>query len=68
MMESLTEAKLPARISNTAGTYLCNNVLYHILHYSHKNRLGLSAGFIHIPASHELATEKNIPSWSEVDL
>jgi pyroglutamyl-peptidase len=41
--------------------------MYHALHYLHEKHLRLPAGFIHIPASHELAMEK-IPSWSKVDL
>ncbi|MFA1822209.1 pyroglutamyl-peptidase I [Virgibacillus oceani] len=69
MVKYLTEAGLPAEISNTAGTYLCNNVMYHALYYIRKNQLSLPAGFIHIPASHELAIEqKKGPSWSQEDL
>lgn len=68
MVDKLQEAHLPAKISNTAGAYLCNNVMYHLLHYSKGNSRGMKAGFIHIPASHELAIEKNMPSWSHEDL
>src|SRR5690625_3109956 len=31
MVKTLREAHLPASISNSAGTYLCNNVMYHAL-------------------------------------
>ncbi|MEH7235260.1 pyroglutamyl-peptidase I [Bacillus sp. JJ1562] len=59
----------PAAISNTAGTYLCNNVMYSVLHKVERENLPMRAGFIHIPASHELALQKNgIPSWSLADL
>ncbi|GAB3068731.1 pyroglutamyl-peptidase I [Virgibacillus ainsalahensis] len=68
MAAKLNEAGLPARISNTAGAYLCNNVMYHGLHYFKENNLKGKSGFIHIPASHALAVEKNMPSWSEGDL
>ncbi|PAV30991.1 peptidase C15 [Virgibacillus profundi] len=68
MVETLQAANLPAKISNTAGAYLCNHVMYHALHYFKENKLDRQAGFIHIPASHALAIEKNIPSWSEEDL
>src|SRR5699024_1732008 len=59
---------LPAKISNTSGTYLCNNMMYVAL-----NAAGLEekfkAGFIHIPASHELAIEnESLPSMSIDDL
>jgi|SRR5690625_2505169 len=69
MVKRMNESGLPAEISNTAGTYLCNNVMYHGLYHIRKNRLTIPAGFIHIPASHELAiTQKKVPSWSQEDL
>jgi len=65
----LNENGFPSAISNTAGTYLCNNVMYSVLHKIKKEQLQIVAGFIHIPASHELAIQKtNIPSWSQHDL
>lgn len=67
MVERLKEEGLPAEISNSAGTYLCNNVMYAVLHHWSKGEK--LAGFIHIPASHELAImEGKVPSWSLVDL
>jgi len=69
MVEELTMQGLPAAISNTAGTYLCNNVMYEALHYAKLNNLNMPCGFIHIPASHELAIQHGkIPSWSHADL
>lgn len=69
MVERLTEQELPADISNTAGTYLCNNVMYQALYYIQSHNMNTQAGFIHIPASHELAIKhKRIPSWSHRDL
>lgn len=68
MVRALQDAGLPAKISNTAGAYLCNNVMYHTLHYLAENDIDIPAGFIHIPASHELAMEGNMPSWSQDDL
>ncbi|MGG3469513.1 pyroglutamyl-peptidase I [Neobacillus pocheonensis] len=62
----LNERGLPAKISNTAGTYLCNNIMYLLLHEL-KER---PTGFVHIPASHELVLygKKEMPSWSQRDL
>ena len=69
MVNRLQEVGLPAAISNTAGTYLCNNVMYEALHYADKNQPDMKCGFIHIPASHELAIQHGgIPSWSHEDL
>ena len=69
MVDELIKQGLPAAISNTAGTYLCNNVMYEALHYAKTNNLDMPSGFIHIPASHELAIQHGkIPSWSHADL
>jgi pyroglutamyl-peptidase len=68
IVEKLKDAGYPAKISNTAGAYLCNNVMYHGLHYFKENGFDRPSGFIHIPASHALAVKKNMPSWSQADL
>ncbi|MGE8207061.1 pyroglutamyl-peptidase I [Heyndrickxia sp. NPDC080065] len=70
IVQILNENGYPANISNSAGTYLCNNIMYTLLNELNKNNLHIPAGFIHIPASHELVIEgkKNMPSWSQRDL
>lgn len=69
MVNRLLEEGLPAEISNTAGTYLCNHVMYQGLHYAKAQGKDIPSGFIHIPASHELAIQHGkIPSWSYEDL
>ncbi|MCU9613281.1 pyroglutamyl-peptidase I [Caldibacillus lycopersici] len=70
IVNTLRENQLPAQISNTAGTYLCNNVMYTGLHYLATKGLDIPSGFIHVPASHPLAVEskRSIPSWSNEDL
>ncbi|MBG9545481.1 peptidase C15 [Cytobacillus firmus] len=69
MVNRLKEAGLPAEVSNTAGTYLCNHVMYQGLHYAKTHNKNIPSGFIHIPASHELAIQHGkIPSWSHEDL
>lgn len=69
MVNRLIEAGLPADVSNTAGAYLCNNVMYEGLHYAKANKWDMPSGFIHMPASHELGIQHGkIPSWSHEDL
>lgn len=69
MVNKLIEEGYPAEISNSAGTYLCNNVMYEALHFAHTHTPNMRTGFIHIPASHELAIQHGkIPSWSHEDL
>ncbi|WJY26896.1 MULTISPECIES: pyroglutamyl-peptidase I [Sporosarcina] len=64
MVNRLKEAGLPADISNTAGLYLCNNVMYAGLHWAALNNPDMPCGFLHIPASFELAMQHGkIPGW-----
>jgi pyroglutamyl-peptidase len=49
MLAALTAEGIPAAISNTAGTYLCNHVLYATLHHLAARELSRPAGFIHLP-------------------
>ncbi|CEG22176.1 Pyrrolidone-carboxylate peptidase [Planococcus massiliensis] len=69
MVERLIQNGLPAEISNTAGAYLCNNIMYEGLHLASVKQLNMPTGFIHIPASHELGIQHgSIPSWPHSDL
>lgn len=67
MVNVLNESGYPAKISDTAGTYLCNNIMYTVRHAVGNE---VKAGFVHIPASHELAIgyKKEMASWSQNDL
>ena len=63
----LEENKIPCEISNSAGTYGCNQIFYHLMHFVNKNNINIPAGFIHVPSLPEQVIEKNIPSMS-IDL
>jgi pyroglutamyl-peptidase len=49
--KNLKAEHIPASISNSAGTFICNNTLYAVLNHIRKNNLPIKAGFIHFPAS-----------------
>jgi len=49
MLGALHECGIPARISQTAGTYLCNAVMYHSLDYCAARYPQTRCGFIHLP-------------------
>ncbi|HUF93139.1 MAG TPA: pyroglutamyl-peptidase I [Candidatus Limnocylindria bacterium] len=49
MLEALTAAGIPAYLSNTAGTYLCNQTMYTTRHAIEGTGHGPAAGFIHLP-------------------
>lgn len=50
MAAAIQETGIPANVSNSAGTYVCNAVMYHVLHHAAGNRPDRAAGFIHVPA------------------
>ena len=56
--ENLMAAGIPSFVSNTAGSYICNNTLYGVLDYIKRNDLPIVAGFVHFPASTEMTVEK----------
>ena len=47
--DDVLAAGIPARVSYTAGTFLCNAVSYYALHYCSMNYQNTVAGFIHLP-------------------
>lgn len=49
ILSELTAAGIPASLSYTAGTYLCNFTLYTTLHAIARRGLDARAGFIHLP-------------------
>jgi len=49
ILEELTAEGIPAHLSYTAGTYLCNYTLYTTLHALARSGRAISAGFIHLP-------------------
>jgi len=63
--ENLNKKSIPASISNSAGTYVCNHIMYAALHYAAKSRPDIKAGFVHIPYLPSQAVgKKNAPSMS----
>ncbi len=53
--DNLLAAGIPTFISNSAGTFICNNTMYGVLHRLREQGDGVLGGFIHFPASTEMA-------------
>jgi pyroglutamyl-peptidase len=45
----LRRAGIPAAVSHSAGTFVCNHVFYGLMHLAAMGRPGLRAGFLHLP-------------------
>jgi pyroglutamyl-peptidase len=60
ILAALTAEGIPAYVSNTAGTFLCNDVCYTTLHALARLGRSIPTGFIHLPflpsmvAAHDL--------------
>ncbi|PLP12840.1 pyroglutamyl-peptidase I, partial [Klebsiella pneumoniae] len=48
IVSALRQQGIPASVSQTAGTFVCNHVMYGLLHQL-QGKSGQKAGFIHIP-------------------
>ncbi|HEY7914243.1 MAG TPA: pyroglutamyl-peptidase I [Blastocatellia bacterium] len=66
IVERLKRRSIPADVSNSAGTYLCNRLFYSVMHRISIESLQTTAGFIHLPYMHDQVVEKQIdfPSLS----
>jgi pyroglutamyl-peptidase len=51
ILDALVAEGVPAYLSNTAGTYLCNQTMYTTRHLLERRGLAIPAGFIHLPQS-----------------
>lgn len=49
MVAKIREAGLPASVSNTAGTFVCNHLMYGVLYTLAKHYPGVKGGFMHVP-------------------
>lgn len=49
MVASIREAGIPASVSNTAGTYVCNHLMYGVLYTIAKKYPNMKGGFMHVP-------------------
>ena len=49
MVTKIREAGLPASVSNTAGTFVCNHLMYGVLYHIARSFPGVRGGFLHVP-------------------
>lgn len=64
ILVALREAGIPAEVSQSAGTYVCNHVFYGLMH-ALRGKPRVRAGFVHIPYSpQQAAGHPGAPSLS----
>jgi pyroglutamyl-peptidase len=64
--DRIVKAHIPAAISNSAGSYLCNRLFFSVMHAINVEGWATRAGFIHLPYLHDQAMNKypDVPSLS----
>ena len=69
MVQAIKEEGLPASVSNTAGTFVCNHLMYQVLYLVEKEFPTIKAGFMHIPYMMEQVVNRpTTPAMSLVDI
>lgn len=69
MVEAIHQVGLPASVSNSAGTFVCNHIMYQVLYLVDKEFPQTKAGFMHIPFMMEQVVDKpNQPAMSLTDI
>lgn len=57
IVQALRQQGIPAQVSNTAGTYVCNHLMYQVLYMAQTIEHEFLAGFMHIPYLPEQAVK-----------
>jgi len=69
IVHELREAGLPASVSPSAGTFVCNHVFYGLMHQAHEWGTTMRAGFIHVPyLPQQAARHPGAPSMKLEDM
>ncbi|MDU2353599.1 MAG: pyroglutamyl-peptidase I [Anaerococcus sp.] len=68
MVEEIKKENIPASVSNTAGTFVCNHIMYQDLYLAEKYG-NIRAGFIHVPyLTEQVVDKKDTASMSLEDI
>ncbi|MGX7418908.1 pyroglutamyl-peptidase I [Carnobacterium gallinarum] len=69
MVTAIKAAGVPGSVSNTAGTFVCNHIMYQVQYLIAKEYPNIKGGFIHVPYSPEQVLDKaNQPCMSLADM
>lgn len=69
MVEAIRAAGLPASLSNSAGTFVCNHIMYGVLYTLAKSYPKVRGGFIHVPfIPEQVIGRPNTPCMALADI
>ncbi len=55
MVKAMRDIGVPSDISDNAGTFCCNHLMYGVLHFLNEQEIDIPAGWIHLPQLPEVA-------------
>ena len=62
MVEEVKAMNIPASVSNTAGTFVCNHIMYSLLYNIERSSVAKKGDFIHVPyIPAQVIGKKNTP-------
>lgn len=69
IVKNINDAGIPASVSDSAGTFVCNHLMYGLLYLIDKKYNNMTGGFIHVPfIPQQAAGRKNTPSMNISDI
>lgn len=69
IIHAIRKQGIPADISNSAGTFICNTVLYRLMHKLSSENREIPGGFIHVPATPDMVPPSSgMPSMHQRDI
>jgi pyroglutamyl-peptidase len=68
MVEAIRKRGIPGEVSNSAGTFVCNHLMYGVLHHLVAIKSTARAGFIHVPFLPSQVTDRPTTSSMTVDM
>lgn len=68
MVAGIKKNNIPAAVSNSAGTFVCNHVMYGLLHIIKKYNLNIRGGFMHVPYITQQVIDKSGVPFMSIDM
>ena len=69
MVASMIKKHIPAEVSNTAGTFVCNHLIFGVLHHIALNQYPIRAGFMHVPfLDSQVVGLNDVPSMTQLTM
>ena len=68
MVAHIREQGIPAKVSNTAGTFVCNHLMYGLLYTLDKYYPHAKGGFVHVPFIPSQLNGRSLPSMPLEDI